>query len=282
MSIGSVIKAIREHYRHEAEKIVWIATNYPNPNIEKHALLEFNSSQIKESTEPLCHERMSQLATHLNQNPDELKAKEYPLNIIKWIRGNLTSEITFDVLGRYFPDSKSIELYWLSIILHAEEKHCSSYDLARIVYVHELSHAMTHLGTDADGRSTNFSWSTDVAEGFAQFYTHYCLKEQTDNALIALFARLLDHQPEPYRKHLKWLPYDDLIYYINEGIIIPEDEIMLQGINGSPPAVTTPFFSSYKESIRKAVLTQGITLDDITELIERENVALDEILNVFV
>jgi len=79
------------------------------------------------------------------------------------------------------------------------------------VLAHELAHAHTHVGADADGRrwGTTAFQRTDRAlkEGLAQYYTCRVLErlgKQAPGAMDA-YEKLLPHQPQIYGTHLGWL-----------------------------------------------------------------------------
>ena len=78
---------------------------------------------------------------------------------------------------------------------------------------HELAHAYTHVGADADGRrwGTTAFQRTDRAllEGLAQYYTCRVLERLGKLAPGAMdaYEKLLPHQPAIYRTHLSWLEH---------------------------------------------------------------------------
>lgn len=69
----------------------------------------------------------------------------------------------------------SIELYWAVIGLVAGYAACTVEDLTVVVLTHELAHAYTQLGADADGgrwQARRFaSAGIAVVEGLAQYYS---------------------------------------------------------------------------------------------------------------
>lgn len=135
-----------------------------------------------------------------------------------------------DVLGvyRYTPPAQPswddtdeansrIELYWGVIGLAARLLGVSVEALTVKVLAHELAHAYTHVGADADGRrwgSTAFS-RTDrsLKEGLAQYYTWRVLERLGRQAMGSAVARsaleaaekLLPFQPKDYHTHRPWL-----------------------------------------------------------------------------
>jgi hypothetical protein len=82
--------------------------------------------------------------------------------------------------------------------------------LTGVVLAHELAHAYSHVGSDADDRY----WSTDLfaksdhelKEGLAQYYTmRVCQRiAESHPGLLNAFDALLLHQPDAYRVHAKW------------------------------------------------------------------------------
>jgi hypothetical protein len=123
-----------------------------------------------------------------------------------------------DVLGVYRyrvhehydePDPK-IELFWGVIGLVARDLSVGVEDLTCVVLAHELAHAYSHVGSDADDHSwgtANFSGSQhELVEGLAQFYTLRVCKRLGDSSpgVMAAFTALLPHQPEAYHTHQQW------------------------------------------------------------------------------
>jgi hypothetical protein len=128
-------------------------------------------------------------------------------------------EVNQDVLGVYRyrlakriddPQSK-IELYWGVIGLIARDLGIEPEQLTCVVLAHELAHAYTHLGSDADDEywSTNgFSASApDVVEGLAQYYGWLVCK-RLDELLpgtLNAYDSLLKKQSGPYLAHKAWM-----------------------------------------------------------------------------
>lgn len=106
-----------------------------------------------------------------------------------------------------------IELFWGVIGPVSRLLGVSVEGLTVKVRAHELAHAYTHVGADADGRrwGTTAFQPTDRAllEGLAQYYTCRVLErlgKQTPGAMDA-YEKLLPHQPAIYRTHLGWLDH---------------------------------------------------------------------------
>jgi len=118
-----------------------------------------------------------------------------------------------DIFGTYRVclGEARIDLYWAVIAYVAPSLGIDPVDLAVVVLVHELAHAFSHLGRDADGSDWAGMGGAEVGlvEGVAQYYTHLVL----DNAQLRghsasarhAYELLLPHQPEVYRRHLVWI-----------------------------------------------------------------------------
>ncbi len=125
-----------------------------------------------------------------------------------------------DVLGVYryrvrpsaFDEPEpAIELYWGVIGLVARDLAVSVEDLTVVVLAHELAHAYTHIGLDADNHfwpSGSFSNSAhELKEGLAQYYTQLvCERLMTiSSGPMEAYQALLPHQPEAYQTHSHWV-----------------------------------------------------------------------------
>lgn len=132
--------------------------------------------------------------------------------------------INEDVLGLYsyhLPADYSLfdedrpkaraDLYWGVIGLVSKALGVTVAGLTVKVLAHELAHAYTHIGADADGKR----WDTQafskaergLKEGLAQYYTVRVLdrlERQIPEARQA-YEKLLPHQPAVYRTHVPWL-----------------------------------------------------------------------------
>jgi molybdopterin-biosynthesis enzyme MoeA-like protein len=130
-----------------------------------------------------------------------------------------------DVLGRYsfrrsqissFAEDEPlpnvrVDLYWGVIGLVAKVLGVSVEALTVKVLAHELAHAYTHVGADADGKRWDANWFVDadreLKEGLAQYYTVRVLDRldrQIPEAREA-YEKLLPHQPKCYHTHVDWL-----------------------------------------------------------------------------
>jgi hypothetical protein len=119
-------------------------------------------------------------------------------------------EIDHDILGAYFFNQPEVQLYWMVIAFFAARLKVRLEDLTIVVLAHELAHAFTHLGGDADGSP----WETDsfadanlrIVEGLAQFYTErvvVSLANEQPGAQVA-FDALLSMQSLPYTIFKEW------------------------------------------------------------------------------
>lgn len=118
--------------------------------------------------------------------------------------------INEDVLGAYFFNMRTIDLYWMVLGLVARILGVSVESLTVVVATHELAHAYSHLGRDIDGtvwETQDFrSSDLEIVEGVAQFYTEaVSLKLHPRNpALVETFRKLLTIQQGPYLVHQDW------------------------------------------------------------------------------
>lgn len=106
----------------------------------------------------------------------DLKRKIEEEGIIKKIL-----QYTPDILGEYFPNDKSIKIYWIGIGLLHNFTGIKIEDIVIITLLHELAHAYTMDGFDKDGNL----WEPEIlrnmepiiSECFAQIYTDLIIKE---------------------------------------------------------------------------------------------------------
>lgn len=118
-------------------------------------------------------------------------------------------EVNEDVLGIYRSGPYSeIVLFWAVIGFVARGLGTDPAGLAGVVLAHELAHAYTHLGVDADGNTwEHFSKSeSELKEGLAQYYTDRIAKEQGSKfpGLLDAYRTLTPQQPPKYQRHLTW------------------------------------------------------------------------------
>lgn len=119
-------------------------------------------------------------------------------------------EVDEDVLGiyRHTALKGEIRIYWAVIGFAAQSLNIDPEGLAIVVLIHELAHAYTHLGLDADGRvwAEFAKVGSPIKEALAQYYTHLGVHRfMGQNAILKKsYFQLLDHQPLIYRRHLEW------------------------------------------------------------------------------
>jgi cellulose biosynthesis protein BcsQ len=116
---------------------------------------------------------------------------------------------TSNLLALYEPGSGRLTLYTKVIDGCARVLGIDRRALANVVLLHEMVHALTHLGRDLDGRRWEefaLPSSRDPAfrpsalhEALAQFFALRLLTRLDDTALLAAFERLSDHQPPEYQ-----------------------------------------------------------------------------------
>jgi hypothetical protein len=174
------------------------------------------------------YDRDDFVADHADAGPALEEARETIAALLKEAsRANVLGQIfaiRSDVMGVYRFDPPAqpswddtddanarIELFWGVIGLVSRLLGVSVEGLTVKVLAHELAHAYTHVGADADGRR----WGTGsfqrtnraLLEGLAQYYTCRVLErlgKQAPGAMEA-YEKLLPHQPAIYRSHLPWL-----------------------------------------------------------------------------
>jgi len=118
--------------------------------------------------------------------------------------------IDYDVLGAYFFNKPEVQLYWMVIAFYAALLQVRIEDLTIVVLAHELAHAYTHLGGDADLSSWETEYLADadlrIVEGLAQFYTERVVVSLADEQPSARFAfdALLSMQSLPYIIFKEW------------------------------------------------------------------------------
>ena len=129
--------------------------------------------------------------------------------------------INEDVLGVYQYKLRSgaaydepeprIDLYWGVIGLIARDLAIDVEDLACVVLAHELAHAYTHVGADADDhfwKTREFADSDhELKEGLAQFYSLLICRRLADTNAgpLRAFTALLPKQPDAYHAHEAWI-----------------------------------------------------------------------------
>jgi hypothetical protein len=169
-------------------------------------ILSGNFSSIAEQIEELAGSSITREQVLNTQTVTE--------SVIKWINEQAITErlkdINEDVLGAYFFRERKIRIYWMAIGLVARMLDVSLEGLTITVLAHELVHAYSHVGIDADKEQ----WDTEVfaltdlriVEGLAQFYTATVCNRVEDRApgTVEAFETLLKHQSEAYTLFQSW------------------------------------------------------------------------------
>jgi hypothetical protein len=139
------------------------------------------------------------------------KLNEFQLtDFILQVNEDVLGDYSYKVHRAYDEPKPKIRLFWGVIGLVAQDLGVKVEDLAGVVLAHELGHAYTHVGSDADDHcwsSALFSASEhELKEGLAQYYTlRVCLRlKEFHPALLAAYEALLPHQPAAYQVHTVW------------------------------------------------------------------------------
>ena len=121
------------------------------------------------------------------------------------------SEISIvDVLGEYYSDTKTIVIYdKLCEIAANVLKDAIRVDaemLKQVVEIHEIAHAVTHIGRDADdGIWEYFELAgSEVKEFFAQAYSMKYYQSKNDEIHMKILAELSKHQDDRYNLWQEW------------------------------------------------------------------------------
>ena len=147
---------------------------------------------------------------------EDLLQRMQGFDLAKWIL-DINEDVLVlyccDLSGNTRPDKleSHIELYWGVIGLFGQILGVSPEALTIVVLAHELGHAYTHRAADIDGRtwdSVAFGNSDrPLIEGLAQYYAARTCERLIISAPEAgeAYKELLKHQPESYKKHVRWL-----------------------------------------------------------------------------
>lgn len=232
-TVRNVVKDLASKHGNAVRHVYGAVGGYPRPcdRVARQCLLNVDASEVvMNSHRPLGHDAMTRLTQAIATHPQWLDADEYPGNIELWISANMGGWDSDDLLGRYLPEERAIEIYWLAIILTADANGWDYRELTRVVVFHAWAHALSHLGRDAD----DGQWNTDrfvaasetergLVEGIAQYWTHCTLSgpSEKDNSLMRQFLALLKQQPAPYRAHIPWLDTAAVKRYEKSGIVVP-------------------------------------------------------------
>lgn len=163
---------------------------------------------------------------------------------LKWlVKGEGDNSIdetihVIDLLGVYKSNTNEIILYDLLIRLCSIKLEIDYETLKQIVLIHELSHAITHLGKDSE----NNIWEHfDIAliedkEYFAQIYTYKLLAEDNYTSALEVLNKLTETQIEVYQTYKKSI--SNGISEINNDLLIKRKQIPL-GYELYPIALNT-------------------------------------------
>jgi hypothetical protein len=156
----------------------------------------------------------------------------------------------YNVHNDYDNPNSRIELYWGVIGLIARDLGVAVEDLAAVVLAHELAHAYTHVGSDADDRYWNTRHfnesSVGLKEGLAQYYTDLvCQRLERDvPGIRAAYRKLLPKQPAAYHVQEQWR--DSTPEMVRHAMLC----IRRTSNDGSP--------ETFKEFLRKAEAPLGV------------------------
>ena len=116
---------------------------------------------------------------------------------------------TCNLLADYDPTTATVNLYERMLSWTAQTLDLPQRDIENVVLLHEVVHAVSHLGRDLDGRiwsdfampsprELNFRPSR-THENLAQYFTHRLIEQLYDDGLQRAFDSLTDNQPLEYR-----------------------------------------------------------------------------------
>jgi hypothetical protein len=287
--LKQIMGDIEELYRYEARRIknVWVTKKQQFANILRDSMkITVDQRDLIYSLHyPLFPEKLMRLDKLALQKPEwndtQLSlSKGYPENVIRWIQVNLHSWTQGDLLGRYVPEHRALEGYWLSVILKARQLALDCQDVAAITLINQLVRAFMHVGSDADGliwksmpNDLQDHGRSGLATVLVQYWTHYVIFNITErNAeLRDAFLKLMGDQPPVYRKHLDWLECEALEAYSNYGIT-PEQH------DGGDPMM---LHKTIREHIRGQMLRQRqisspYDVDLFTVDVQRDDIAISQ------
>lgn len=114
-----------------------------------------------------------------------------------------TSIHIIDLLGVYDSRENKIILYDLLIKLCSAQLELDYEGLYSIVLMHELSHAITHRGTDSDNQIWEYFdiATSDIKEYFAQIYTYKQIQLDNNVLLISIMNKLSKAQTDVYQSY---------------------------------------------------------------------------------
>jgi hypothetical protein len=148
-----------------------------------------------------------------NQIGDAELPPDYPVQNDSGEAGGISPvSSVVDILGVYHPDIKQVILFPRMIAVYAASLGLPMISLEKVVEIHEIAHAISHLAIDLDGNAWDrFGQSTnEIREAIAQVLTRRMVRGSAD--LERAFLALEEHQPAVYRA---WRKLDELS---NEGL----------------------------------------------------------------
>lgn len=108
-----------------------------------------------------------------------------------------------DILGMYFPATNRIELYVNKIQYVSQKIGCSFLSLYNVVKVHEICHAVQHLGTNQRGdfmSTEDFQgMPIEIIEPLAQYWTWIVIVRIRSDRCVKAFFSLDEISPKHYR-----------------------------------------------------------------------------------
>ncbi len=164
----------------------------------------------------LNHTRFGQFHDNICNKKEIKKAKQFFLKLMAEVeKSGIIDDLrktTPDYTGRYYPDTNTIEIYWLSIGLFGVLYELPIEHFTLITLIHELAHGYTHKGFDIDGNL----WDTEnfkkadrhITEGLAQHYTYNICKNYFDFILPSFEEFYCDSSSE-YIEYKKWFSSND-------------------------------------------------------------------------
>lgn len=202
-NVSDVLEDIAEHLRTTRLEACRLIAQFAGPaisNLQDQTRLA-PPSEVTQMDVPICREMSDDLIVAIPAHPEWFTSSDYPKPIVDFLRRCDIPE----PLGRYFPSSRHIEIYWLAIAWTAMEEKWGLGDLLNVVLIHEWAHAFTDRGLDADGKAGCIPSDSGVCEGIAQYWTHYALLRMQHTQSFAVFLALCRFQQPMYHAHIPWL-----------------------------------------------------------------------------
>jgi hypothetical protein len=142
-------------------------------------------------------------SNYLGELLDRPESDNPPANAGIDIPAEITRFRIFDVLGQYFPRERRIVIYDKMCDLVASQLKVDNEWLRYLVTIHEIAHAVTHLGGDIftlDPSWKNFDRADKSdKESLAQAYTFFFLKKRNNLEALRVFKEINKFQSARYR-----------------------------------------------------------------------------------